>query len=337
VKPYASYRRLLSNAKSALVAAVEIYNKPAIEYRDEAFAILVVNAWELLLKAVLARGKKDIFYPKKRGEPYRTLSVADALNRARPLLPTSLSPEAISGNVRHLVLFRDNAIHFYNQSDFRVLVYALGQTAVLNFADVLRRVFGRSLDDLISANLLPIGLKPPVDPIAFLTEACGDDGSSSAVVCEFVQSLAQSTARVEELGQDTGRLLTAYTVSLQLTKKVESADFLAGVGAAISGERTLLVEVPKDPNFTHPFREKELLERGLEVGGVAIGQRQFRALVWKYGLKEEPRYCWQAKEGFLTRYSSEVIQFLRKLSAEDVQRALRLYAEHLRNRRKGAG
>jgi len=73
VKPYASYRRLLANAQSALVAAVEIYNKPAIEYRDEAFAILVVNAWELLLKAVLAKGKKDIFYPKKRGEPYRTL------------------------------------------------------------------------------------------------------------------------------------------------------------------------------------------------------------------------------------------------------------------------
>ena len=44
-----------------------------------------------------------------------------------------------------------------------------------------------------------------------------------------------------------------------------------------------------------------------------------------------------SKEGFLTRYSSEVLQFLRKLSAEDVQRAVRLYAEHLRSRRKDAG
>lgn len=337
MKPYASYRRLLANARSAIVAAVEIYNKPAIEYLDEAFAILVVNGWELLLKAVLAKGKKDIFYPKKRSEPYRTLSVADALNRARPLLPASLSPEAISDNVEHMVLFRDNAIHFYNQTDFRVLVYALGQTAVVNFGDVLREVFGRSLEDLISANLLPIGLRSPVDPIAFLTGACSDESSASAVVREFVQSLARSTARVEELGQDTGRLLTAYTVSLQSTKKVKSADFLAGVGATSSGERTLLVEVPKDPNLTHPFREKELLERGLDVGGVAIGQRQFRALIWKYGLKEEPRYCWQAKEGFLTRYSPEVLQFFRKLSSEDVARALHLYAEHLRSRRKDAG
>ena len=335
MKPYASYRRLLANAKSALVAAVEIYNKPAIEYRDEAFAILVVNAWELLLKAVLAKAKKDIFYPKKRGEPYRTLSATDALNRARPLLPTSLSPEAISDNVRHMVLFRDNAIHFYNQTDFRVLVYALGQTAVVNFADVLREVFGQSLGDLISANLLPIGLKPPVDPIAFLAGAYGNDSSASAVVCEFVQSLAQSTARVEELGQDSGRLLTAYTVSLQSTKKVQSADFLAGVGAATLGERNLLVEVPKDPNVTHPFREKDLLERGLKVDGVAIGKHQFRALVWKHDLKQESKYCWQATEGILTRYSSEVLQFLRKLSAEDVDRALRDYAGYLRSRRRG--
>jgi hypothetical protein len=338
VKPYASYRRLLGNAQSALVAAVEIYNKPAIEYRDEAFAILVVNAWELLLKAFLAKGKGDIFYPKKRGEPYKTLSVADALNRALPLLPANLSPQAIAENVRHIVLFRDNAIHFYNQTDFRVLVYALGQTAVVNFADVLREVFGRSLDELISANLLPIGLKPPIDPIAFLTGACVDDESpASAVVCEFVHSLAQSTARVEALGQDTGRLLTAYTVSLQSTKKVKSADFVAGVGAATTGERTLLVEVPKDPNVTHPFREKDLLQRGLDVDGVAIGQYQFRALVWQYDLKQQSKYCWQATEGILTRYSSEVLQFFGRLSAEDVRRAVRLYAEHLTSRRKDAG
>lgn len=43
--------RLLKNAEAALISAIEIYNKPAFRYREETFAILALNAWELLLKA----------------------------------------------------------------------------------------------------------------------------------------------------------------------------------------------------------------------------------------------------------------------------------------------
>jgi hypothetical protein len=35
----------------AAIAAIEVYNKPNFSYREEAFAILMTNAWELLLKA----------------------------------------------------------------------------------------------------------------------------------------------------------------------------------------------------------------------------------------------------------------------------------------------
>ena len=39
------------SAKAAMLAAIEIYNKTAFEYREEAFCILMINAWEVLLKA----------------------------------------------------------------------------------------------------------------------------------------------------------------------------------------------------------------------------------------------------------------------------------------------
>lgn len=38
-------------AESALLAAIEIYNKPLIEYREQTLALLLVSAWEVLLKA----------------------------------------------------------------------------------------------------------------------------------------------------------------------------------------------------------------------------------------------------------------------------------------------
>jgi hypothetical protein len=45
---------LIRNSKSAMFAAVEIHNKPIFPYRYEVCTLLVVNAWELALKAYIA-------------------------------------------------------------------------------------------------------------------------------------------------------------------------------------------------------------------------------------------------------------------------------------------
>src|SRR6266576_853943 len=45
---------LVRNSKSAMFAAVEIHNKPIFPYRYEVCTLLVVNAWELALKAYIA-------------------------------------------------------------------------------------------------------------------------------------------------------------------------------------------------------------------------------------------------------------------------------------------
>jgi len=44
-------KELLNRAESAMLGAIELYNKPGFPYRMETFAILAINAWELLLKA----------------------------------------------------------------------------------------------------------------------------------------------------------------------------------------------------------------------------------------------------------------------------------------------
>jgi uncharacterized protein DUF3644 len=45
----------------AAISAIEIYNKPNFSYREEAFALLMTNAWELLIKAkwVLDHAEKE--------------------------------------------------------------------------------------------------------------------------------------------------------------------------------------------------------------------------------------------------------------------------------------
>ena len=53
-----TYRSLLDKSIASMLSAIEIYNKPNFGYREETFAILSVNAWELLLKAYLLKINK---------------------------------------------------------------------------------------------------------------------------------------------------------------------------------------------------------------------------------------------------------------------------------------
>jgi hypothetical protein len=58
---------LLGNAKSAMFAAVEVHNKPTFPYRYEVCTLLAINAWELALKAYIAKEVKSVKLIKKDG------------------------------------------------------------------------------------------------------------------------------------------------------------------------------------------------------------------------------------------------------------------------------
>ena len=76
----AKSQELFEKSLAAMVASIEVYNKPDFEYREETFAILAVNGWELLLKAkwlkdnnnkvrclyVYEKGKKKDGTPSKK-------------------------------------------------------------------------------------------------------------------------------------------------------------------------------------------------------------------------------------------------------------------------------
>src|ERR1700674_5407670 len=47
----ARHSHLVDKAIDAAISAIEVYNKPSFRYREETFAILMLNSWELLLKA----------------------------------------------------------------------------------------------------------------------------------------------------------------------------------------------------------------------------------------------------------------------------------------------
>lgn len=254
-----SYRHLLRNSESAMLAAIEIYNKPRLDYRDECFIILLLNSWELLLKAVLSKNKQSIFYPKKVKQPYRTLSLADAFSKAEKYSPAAVARLPVRRNLELLSTYRDNAVHFYNVVGFGAITYALAQTSILNFRDLMKSAFGADLGTKITWQLLPLGLSLPIDPITYIaSKGKGGSKKPSAAVQQFIAELAAATAEVETAGADTGRLLTVFQVNLQSTKKISKADVVVGVqsaGSAGANEGPLAIVKPVDPNVSHPLRK----------------------------------------------------------------------------------
>ena len=53
------YKKLFDKSISVILSAIEIYNKPDFKYREESFAILIVNGWELLLKSKILKENKN--------------------------------------------------------------------------------------------------------------------------------------------------------------------------------------------------------------------------------------------------------------------------------------
>lgn len=165
---------LIEKATNALISSIEIYNKPDFKYREENFAILIINAWELLFKAKILEdnnnNKKELYikdYPlKKDGEKskryifkktrannYLTKSIISCINI---LKSKGEIDEIIESNILTILEIRDNATHFYNPSSRLAQdIHEVASASVRNFIYLLNDWFERGLDHY-NLYLLPL-------------------------------------------------------------------------------------------------------------------------------------------------------------------------------------
>ena len=328
-----SYTSLRNNSKAAMLAAIEIYNKPQIAYRDECFSILLVNAWELLLKAVLSKNKQRVFYPKKRTQPYKTFSVVDGLIKAKDFFPFSIQYKPVAKNINALLTYRNNAIHFYNQSGFSVIIYGLAQTSIINYRDLMLSIFNVDIANEMTISLLPLSFGTQPDPIEFLQKTKTNPPKNKAVA-QFVREVSQATKELESQNMDTSRFLTVFNVNLQSVKKISSADVIVGVKGSSSEDEPLIVERRVNPNITHSLRQSDILKKiGLSLKGVKFTGFTLQAIIWKFDIKNKPNLFWRPDKGGTIQYSPEVVSFIGSLSVGELGSAIIGFKEFRRERR----
>lgn len=157
--------KMMEKSVEAALSAIEVYNKPTFEYRDETFAILLINAWELLLKAYLLKindnkmtaiydmqyrknqdgSQSKRKYPKKnRSGNNMTIGLRKAVNLLRD--KTTLLPDEVAENLALLEEVRDNAIHHMNAHlGLSARVQEIGTASLRNFMVLAQEWFDYDL------------------------------------------------------------------------------------------------------------------------------------------------------------------------------------------------
>lgn len=152
-----TYRSLLDKSIASMLSAIEIYNKPNFQYREETFAILAVNAWELLLKAIILRqnrynlrslyvlkpyinkdGTKSTtkkFVDKNRSGNPKTISIIEAL---AVLEKQKYLTSNLCRNIDSIIELRDNSIHFANMNSISRQVQELGFACIKNYISLIK-------------------------------------------------------------------------------------------------------------------------------------------------------------------------------------------------------
>ena len=314
-----------------MVAAIEIYNKPSVTYRNECTVILIMNSWELVLKALLVLNGQPIFRKTNKHRQMRTLTWQQAWHKSRRFLPLSIAKPGTLNNRTMLAKYRDQAVHFYNSEDIGISLYCLFQAAIVNYRDLIRHAWSIDIADEMSWHLLPIGMRPPTDIESYLAHAT--TASSRPVASTFLADIHTYLADLIQSGDDVDRFLVTVAIKLESVRSIDHADAVVGIDGNLHGDNPTVIGRTLDPNLSHPFRQKDVLAK-LESSQVKMTQHDFQAIVWTYKLKSQKKYCWIAKEGVLTRYSPEVLKLIRSLSDRDVQGAVVGYGEQLRERRR---
>ena len=159
---------MFEKSLAAMVAAIEVYNKPNFEYREETFSILAVNGWELLLKAKWLRdhgNKATSLYvyekaKKKDGTPSKKLIIKQTRcgnpfthgldYLANKLVELGKLDPIAHKNIEGICEIRDSAVHFYNKSNaFSMRLQEVGSATLKNYVQVVKEWFE---EDLTSFN-----------------------------------------------------------------------------------------------------------------------------------------------------------------------------------------
>lgn len=295
------YRVLVDKSLDACLAAIEIYNKPNFQYREEAFAILMLNAWELLLKARIVQqtgsfraievreakmnkdGSKSNLQQRKINKSGNAMTIS--LTRATGLVQsyTSNGIDAVClQNLNLLQEIRDNAVHFYNvPPGLGKRIQEVGSAALKNFVAAVERWFGV---DMARYNfyLMPLSFHTPTE----ILESLHTEKQPKAV-----RRLIDHIEQAERQNPPDGDSIFSVTMEIQLKFVRAAGQDAIPMRLDHDDPSAVSVFISEDDLVKQfPWEYAELTRRLKERYADFLQNVKYHAI--RKSLEENNKYCW---------------------------------------------
>ncbi|MCD4664745.1 MAG: DUF3644 domain-containing protein [Bacteroidales bacterium] len=265
------------------LSAIEIYNKPDFKQRSEVFSILLINAWESLLKGklLIESGENiEILYINDGKGGYKT-------NRNGSLLTLEIIgcakkiglPDIVINNLISFIEVRDSSIHFVNEESIDYLVFTLGTAAIKNYHNLCKEWFGDGIDNY-NFYILPMGFVYNFKSIQMI---------ELSKEPEVIQNLLNRITECQiEVNKTPFEFVCEIEVNLKSAKKITSSTDL---------------EVSVSPDFIHAttiIRDREIVDRykltatelykNVKSKLNDLNRTKFFRYLKDRGIKDDPKY-----------------------------------------------
>lgn len=238
---------LIKNSVAAYFAAIEIHNKPNISYRYETTTLLMMNAWELVLKAYTKKFIKRKSIYTKDGH---TISIDKAIEYVEEYINV-IEPKAFTAVKENLLLleaYRNNIVHYYNEQ-LEPYIFMLTAKAALNYVDFLKKYFSKDILAEDGLFILPLGFKLPFKPEDFLTKKAAQYISSPESK-KFIESMVNIITELDKNGVDD-TIVVGFDIYLENVKRMKNSDLLVAITtqdeADVKYAKVNRIQVTNDP------------------------------------------------------------------------------------------
>lgn len=271
---------LVKNSIAAYFAAIEIHNKPNIAYRYETVTLLMMNAWELALKAYVKKfcKKRSIFTPD--GHTIRLDKALDYVTQHRNSIKKN-SFNAVKENIAAIEKYRNNVTHFYCDQ-LEPYIFMLVARSALNYVDFMKDFFGKDIMADEGLFIMPLGFKLPFKPEDFLSGNVAKYAASSEAKA-FIKDIITVIHDLQQEGIEDSIVL-GFDIYLESVKNATNSDILAAITSAEQADVSFVkfskVQFSEDANQIYKMSDTE-----------------FRS-IWKYSHAEVVAWCKNNINGF---------------------------------------
>lgn len=311
---------------AACLSSIEIYNKPDFKYREETFSILMINAWELMLKAKILKDNADnidsITVFEEKPDPSGAMARAPKLSRSGNAITYGLDymvkqleqrreiSQRCQKNLEALTEIRDNAVHFINKDlHFSKKIQEIGLASLKNYIFYVKGWFSGEID-LSKYNFFLM-------PLSFFHDFESVETTSVSPYSEQMQRLLLYINEIQDEPRQDGQSGTPDEefVALRMECKLFKSNKGEGLAFRVTNDPSApAIQVKEEDVLArYPLTYEELVSKLKDRYDDFKVNEKFLKI--KKSITNDPRYCHQRyldprkpKSGLKRLYTTEALK-----------------------------